>query len=364
MITIENFCTYLSGKLSKNSILSYISYLRQCDSTKLPSLSSEQSLLTTLCNNCNSTSSISDRFNIVQNYITESTSILAGLDSSKVKQRKDLTNIRSALRMFSKYVTSDDYTSTSQPVSELSRNPQRIRNQNINQIDGMSILIDLFPEIKHFIEFVLSGCYFFSQDDIKEQHQEIIHHIQNKIPLPARHSTNIRLYKNRKDIKRGSKNVIYNDGFSDDILINIDGNGNASIDKLFTEKTRCYLKGSKSRKPDFINLTISHIWGNAFDPRYFTNLWNIVLVPSFANDILDKPASHDGSYYLGSALLNTLKCILYKLYELDLLNWKDINLNQPTYLSEKVIHGTYKINVFNTAVDNSIPDIGTIEVSI
>ena len=99
MITIENFCTYLSGKLSKNSILSYISYLRQCDSTKLPSLSSEQSLLTTLCNNCNSTSSISDRFNIVQNYITESTSILAGLDPSKVKQRKDLTNIRSALRI-------------------------------------------------------------------------------------------------------------------------------------------------------------------------------------------------------------------------------------------------------------------------
>lgn len=364
MISIDNFCTYLSGKLSQNSIKSYISYLRQCDSSKLPSLSSEQSLITILCNKCNSVSSVPERFNIVQNYITESTSILAGLDSSKVKQRKDLTNIRSALRMFSEYVTSDNYIPTSQQINKLNRSPQKAMYQNINQIDGMSILIDLFPEIKHFIEFVLSGCYFFSQDDIKERHQEITHHIQNKIPLPARHSTNIKLYKNRKDIKRGTKNVIYNDGFSDDILINIDGNGNAAIDKLFTAKTRCYLKGSKSRKPDFINLTISHIWGNAFDPRYFTNLWNIVLVPSFANDILDKPASHDGSYYLGSALLNTLKCLLHKLYKLDLLNWKDINLNQPTYLSEKVIHGTYRINVFNTTVDDSIPDIKTIEVSI
>ena len=364
MITSEGFQAFLSGKLSEGSINSYLTYLRRCDSSKLPSLSSGQSLLTALCNNCNSTQIQLKRFDIIQKYITECTIRLSKLDSSKAKQRKDLTNIRSALRMFSDYVTSDDFTSASNQVNKSNHARSKRLTMNDNQIDGMSILTDLFPEIKKFIEFVLSGCYFFSQNDVKERHKAILNQIINKTAVPARRSTDIRLYHNRKDIKRGTKNVIYNDGISGDILINIDGNGNAAVDKLISTKTRRYLKGNKSRNPDFINLTISHIWGRAFDPRFFTNLWNIVLVPSFANDILDKPASNDGSYYLGAVLLNTLKCILYKYYRLDLLNWKDLNLDAPSHISDKVISGIYRINVFETIVKDEIPEIKLVEVSI
>ena len=364
MITIDSFRSYLSERLSENSVNSYLSYLRQCDSSTLTSLSTGQSLFTTLCDNCNSTELQSDRYDIVQNYITECTLKLSELDSCEAKKRKTLNNIRSALRMFLNYVTSDNYTCSSKQIHQ-SFTTQKRRMLNIeNQIDGMSILIDRFSGIKQFIEFVLSGCYFFSQDDAIEQHNKILYQVIQRLALPARHSTDIKLYNNRKDIKRGTKNVIYNDGKSGDILIDIDGNGNAAIDKLFTIKTHRYLKGNKSRKPDFVNLKISHIWGRAFDPRFFTNLWNIVLVPSFANDILDKPASCDGSYYIGAVLLNTLKCILHKYYRLNLLNWTDLGLTTPSYLSDKVIRGTYQINVFDTIMKDETPDIKQVEVTI
>lgn len=370
MITGEGFRKYLSACLSKslseNSINSYLSYLHKCNDTKLQSLSLGQSLLETLCDKCNSTSSGTERIDIVQKYISECSEILSDQNHSKANDKKNISNIRSALKRFLEYIVFINRNDTDRRVKKDDSCcvPSNWRSHNDNQIDGMSILLDRFPDLKHFIEFVLSGCYFFSPKDVKERHDVILNHILGRKAIPARYSTDIRFYNNRRDVRRGVKNVIYNDGTSGDILIDIDSNGNAAVDQLFSLITRRYLKGTKSRNPDFINLKISHIWGRASAPRFFTNLWNIVLVPSFANDILDKPSSQDGSYNLGAVFLNTLKCVLCEYYRLDLLDWQNMNLDAPTYISEKVICGTYKINVFEAVENEEIPKIKQVEVFI
>lgn len=356
------FYTYLLGKISEDSAKSYLSYLRNCDSEKLSSLPSGESLLSIIETKCENAGSDNEKFDIIQKYISEISKIITGLDSTQFKLRKDLSNVRSALRSFSDYVTLNESDIDDQKTQGIKK---KIHNRNVEQIDGMAMLTDKFSDTRELVQFVLSGCYFFSAQDMHNQYVEMVNNINNGIPIPTRHSENRKLFN--KKIKRGSKGVIFNDRKSSgDIWVDIDGNGNAAIDKLFTSKTGRYLKRAGNRQPDFINLKISHIWGNAFDPRYFTSIWNIVFVPSFANDILDKPSSEKGSYHLGSCLLNTIKAILHKLYGLDSLDWSKLRLTSPSYISDKVIKGKYTIQVFDYSNDlnEGIPEIQPVDVVI
>lgn len=95
-----------------------------------------------------------------------------------------------------------------------------------------------------------------------------------------------------------------------DYPIIIDNDGNAQVRSLITDATG-YLVGA-GKDNIFQNYRISHVWGRAFDPRYFTNLWNIVIVPSWANDLLDKPNAIKGS--LESKLQSTIMKICELLY--------------------------------------------------
>lgn len=89
-----------------------------------------------------------------------------------------------------------------------------------------------------------------------------------------------------------------------------DNDGNAKVRSLITTKTGYTVSAGKDNI--FQNYRISHVWGRAFDPRYFTNLWNIVIVPSWANDLLDKPNARQGT--LESKLKSTIMKICEMLY--------------------------------------------------
>lgn len=286
----KEFKQYLLQELTENSAGSYLSYLRTCTSEELPSLqlSSGVNFLDKICNECNAQSDPMDKFNIVQGYISE----LSGLIDSSWKVDEELTkkrmNIRSALRSLSNYATS-----------------------GIVRIDGIRPLTNYFPTIGDFVRFVIAECFIFSEHDMRNRFTDLTNNMKNGIAVPSRLSTKGDLY-NGHSPKRGEKGVTYNDGTCS-VLVDIDSNGNAAVDKLLKDLTGFYMKNRKNRKSNFINYNISHIWGRAFDPRYFTSLWNIALVPSFANSVLDKPESLNGSYTIGAYLLNTLKAVLYKL---------------------------------------------------
>ena len=88
------------------------------------------------------------------------------------------------------------------------------------------------------------------------------------------------------------------------------GNGNARVCQLIKDRTG-YDLGTTTNKKHFRNFIISHIWGHAIDPRYFTNLWNIVIVPAWANHLLDK----DEKGTLASAFKATIQKIITELYD-------------------------------------------------
>lgn len=114
-----------------------------------------------------------------------------------------------------------------------------------------------------------------------------------------------------------------------DYPIIIDNDGNAEVRSLINKKTGYLVSAGKENI--FQNYRISHVWGRAFDPRYFTNLWNIVIVPSWANDLLDKPNAINGS--LESRLQSTIMKICKLLYFKEIcVNTEHVSkLNMPGY---------------------------------
>lgn len=108
-----------------------------------------------------------------------------------------------------------------------------------------------------------------------------------------------------------------------------------------------YALGATSDKKHFRNFIISHIWGHAIDPRYFTNLWNIVIVPAWANHLLDK----DEEGTLASAFKATIQKIITVLYTFDSYDWESISMDVPTYNEEEVLHGNYQINTIDRIAD-------------
>lgn len=124
------------------------------------------------------------------------------------------------------------------------------------------------------------------------------------------------------------------------------GNGNARVCQLIKRCTG-YALGDKADKRNFKNCIISHIWGNAIDPRYFTNLWNIAIVPAWANHLLDK----DETGTLGSKLKATIQKIITELYKLNNYDWESISMDEPTCNEEEVLHGNYQINTIDGIAD-------------
>lgn len=121
-----------------------------------------------------------------------------------------------------------------------------------------------------------------------------------------------------------------------------DYNGNKEVCDLIKRITGYSLSSESS---DFVNFTISHIWRLAPDARFFTNLWNIVIVPTWVNFLLDK---EHGQGSLSSKMLDTYKKICIEHYKMSKLNW---NFPIPIYpinnSYNNAVSGKYEFNVIN-----------------
>lgn len=243
------------------------------------------------------------------------------------------------------------------------------------KVDGMDSLIEFIKEEK-FVKLAIESSYFFSPELVKKRVDEIANYIckeeevdpafdKNDINikyLPARYSS-----KEKEDADDGVhepvveegkvyfklKNaaqrlcVIYQEGArgkNTKCGVNTcgGGNGNARVCQLINDRTG-YALGATSDKKHFRNFIISHIWGHAIDPRYFTNLWNIVIVPAWANHLLDK----DEEGTLASTFKATIQKIITELYDFNNIDWASIQMTSPSYNNEEVISGRYQINIID-----------------
>ena len=248
------------------------------------------------------------------------------------------------------------------------------------KVDGMDSLIE-YINTTQFIKLAIESSYFFSPDLVKERFEEIkdyIHEKKEKDPafetydvtyLPAR-------YSSKEDAADGVQEcnetkgkvyfkfpnasqplcVIYQEGArGKNNKCNGNtcggGNGNTRVCQLIKSRTG-YDLGAISAKKHFRNFIISHIWGHAIDPRYFTNLWNIVIVPAWANHLLDK----DEEGTLASTFKATIQKIISELYGLKGIDWdwESIQMEEaPAYNDKEVISGKFQINIIERKSDNA-----------
>ena len=203
-----------------------------------------------------------------------------------------------------------------------------------------SLLARFNNQASAFISTVMRDSFFFSKKDAEERFTKISEDIQYNNTLPARESTD-----NTIQSKTGSQLVFLSEDVNthQKLTINIerDSDGNKCVRDLIADTTG--YKISTGDNSNFQYYIISHIWGDAFDPRNFTSFWNLSIVPAWANFILDKGNSND---LLVKQLINTFKAVCFEHYDMNNMNWKSIGKNVNEMMPDRkfVVHGSYTIN--------------------
>ena len=257
------------------------------------------------------------------------------------------------------------------------------------KVDGMDSLIEFIKEEK-FVKLAIESSYFFSPELVKKRVDEIANYICKEEEVdPAFDKYDIKYlparYSSKEDAEDGVHEPVVEEGKVYFKLQNAaqrlcviyqegargknkecggntcgGGNGNARVCQLIKDRTG-YDLGTTTNKKHFRNFIISHIWGHAIDPRYFTNLWNIVIVPAWANHLLDK----DEEGTLASTFKATIQKIITELYDFNNIDWASIQMTSPSYNNEEVISGRYQINIIDhKSVDAPLGKIWKKPVSI
>ncbi|PJI23978.1 hypothetical protein CTM59_07365 [Prevotella intermedia] len=302
-----------NGILTPNSANSYILYLNVSYNNIL---------------NINSNDVLYDYMNVIDTFYKENdmlyavtiiNDIINKINNLGTPLPKCLNDQRSALKQLKNFLHSKrnnvkdrKYYSKKNPNNPTSSTIDDIRDsfkpKSLDKIDGFRVLVDRLGE-KEFIRLAVEESYFFSEDLVKARYNEIYKNLGKK-PLPARKTT-----KKQKGIPGIGINIdknsnIYYQINGKEIPVKLDPDGNQQVRKIIKEKTGYTLcEGSSCI---FRNYIISHIWGKAYDPIYFTSFWNIVLVPAWVNSLLDKNSTDQDS--IEYKLKETFKKICVELY--------------------------------------------------
>lgn len=281
---------------------------------------------------------------------------------------KDSNNKKTYWRKYKKFIESIDvHNENIQPIDSKKLESVRLtfKKTDLAQIDGMDSLINKLGE-EEIIKLAVESSFFFNKSIAEDRFNRMIDVINmdgkcDKITkikkpntLPARNSqANDKSNENKTNEGIQEKNKLEDTFFYKDEkgvkICNIekDGNGNAKVCQMINAYTGYNLAYKLEKKP-FTNFIISHIWGRAIDPRYFTNLWNIVLVPAWANHLLDKDVDEADS--LTSKLKATFMKICMTYYDFSSYSWEDLKMEQPS------CKGSYKKGPYNIQIINSICD--------
>jgi hypothetical protein len=211
-------------------------------------------------------------------------------------------------------------------------------------IDGYTSLLDapaMGGNINNFVKLALENSYFLNKTATISIHNDLIINIGTGTPVYARESNAV------QQVINGIRNFV--DGTLQ-IPILADPDGNTAVRDIIEKNTGYTV--SSGYNDFFTNFKISHIWGNANDPRFFTSFWNIVIVPAWANDNLDK---NNSGMPLAQKMINTYKAICEKLYGAASLG-NQLGVN-PTFNPNYVVHGKYEVNVLNNTSNGTIGTI-------
>lgn len=304
---------------------------------------------------------------------------------AKVKAKEEFKNTLvkkySALKKFREYLREKhDYgdSATSSVASNGDFDKKSITKGKLSKIDSFDGLIQELERERNgesdFIKFAVEQSFFFSPKIVDKRLDEVVELFNEEQRQSVEKLEEISMgtkllfarkteddskkkgeYKSIvKSIDPKNKKVKYRKvGFFVDkdksirIPVEIDVDGNNEVRRLINEYTG-YTIG-QGKNSIFQNYIISHLWGYAYDPRYFTNFWNIAIIPAWVNSLLDKEEDNDDSDNLINKLKATFKNIAIDLYRLSEKNdyWKILQMDEPKLTSgtSGVDYSSYKIRI-------------------
>lgn len=223
---------------------------------------------------------------------------------------------------------------------------EKINKKDLHKLDGMDPLIAQL-KTEGFIKLAIESSYFFRPELVQNQKIDI---------TKARHTTDSNI--NPNDGKKGETATyrIYEDEKKyNEYHVEIDKDNNAAVRSLIKEKTG--LSVSEGKSSILQNTVISHVWGRAYDPRYFTSLWNIVLIPAWANSLMDKEDAEPES--LASKMRATFMAVCAKLYSDIFKNheyWENLNMETAPLIqnSNDIIGDNYTIYLLQEKASKAI----------
>lgn len=251
---------------------------------------------------------------------------------------KEIQNARAAYKMLALFLRTKKMKCTAGDKLDLSR--KVISKNKLHKIDGIEGLTSNLG-VKNFVKLAVEESFFFHPDIIKERHETLLDLFNKNELIPAR-KTIIEDENYSYSQRCVNGQWIFNES-NLSIPIERDKDGNQNVRRIIKDYTGYSV--CEGKDSIFQNYIISHIWGRAFDPRYFTSLWNIVLIPSWANSLMDKENPTPGS--VESRLQNTFQAICKELYFKDISNWSTIKMQSqpPVNDSKDILRGDYILNI-------------------
>lgn len=242
-----------------------------------------------------------------------------------IREEADSNNdIMTALRRFIEFLKSDVsfITREGEPVQNLSFSDEATELMKSGEVPKYDANEILAYRINNFIEIAIESTLFFDAELVlaRQNTLEQLFMAQKPASIPAR------CWRNTQPTNP---------------LVLPDYAGNNYTRKVIKQFTGYEVSGSSAQITGY---HISHIWGMATDPGFFTSLWNIALIPAWANHLMDilNPAPNS----LASQMQNTVKAICHKLYDMNNLNFAKLQIpTPPTFAGGDVMHGVYTISI-------------------
>ena len=370
MAILQEFQKWVSSKVNPGTSSNYLTFLGAAPSTGLTSLISTVNNLKPIglpkAWNINDYPIIIEAFLAVGDGIYALT-IYDYIEKLATKAKVaappaialNLDNAISALHKFGEFVEEQalmftpnaSYNSNGVNLSVIKKS---INKNMLHPLYAMDFLI--FGNFVHsydgFIKKAIESSLFFDGSIVVNRHNALVQKLANGNNLPARHSTDLSI--NINNTGKGSVGAYAISGNQYNVLV--DPDNNQKVRQLINQETGFTLSDDPKLLRNFI---ISHVWDNASDPRYFTNLWNIALIPAWANGLFDNPNLST----LAMRFKSTIMEICKKLYFKQGLNWAGLNMTQPKTLTRHFTHGIFDILVVGPK-NPVIGDIHKVQIKI
>ena len=184
--------------------------------------------------------------------------------------------------------------------------------------------------LKLLARHMVQKSYFLKPESVDLRHQKILELIRNDDKLPVRFSSKDGSYTEENgNVVHFAKNTIAYDAslqrrimcqcFGRSVPVLIDRDGNREIRNIIENFSGARVSQGRIRNNIYFAI-ISHIWGEAYNPLCFSNLWNIVIVPDYVNSILDKAEVDHPTNFIEKSI-NYVKAyykeLCYKMYNME-----------------------------------------------